>query len=475
MSINRRSFLKTGIAGAVGASLAGPGVKQVLGKTSQQSLVWTDKMPINPEVDNMRVICMHDEGMAGTYGKEDYAGMNAAVDEEKVWYNMDGMARYLTQKTDTDEAWHTIFRSSKDWADTKVMIKHNCVAANMISRSAVVRKITSVLIGFGVQPANIVHFDGQGGNWQAFAAEVSLTDETKIPGVFSDNYDALGGQSDVTVPNVNGGYAPADLVNGVTDIIVNIAVNKGHNSNFNVGKTTLCLKNHYGTFLSGDGFGGFNKRTMYGGGLTAMHLHNAQNALTNINKTFSIVGGDPVRQQLCIIDTLWAITGNVTGAVSHKPDRLIMGTFAGAVDYCCAKKVREELMNVKNHEQENLKKFLTEFGYTEEDPEWIEVTPEMVKMERVNPGRNAQIFNFSITPTSMKRVLVNFAVKDVKNLQKIQIFNLAGKLIKQIDLSGSSKASWDGRSSGGDPVSAGSYMVRLSAGRKIYSNRIMLA
>lgn len=474
MPINRRSFLKTGIAGAVGASLAGPGVQKVLGET-KQDLVWTDKMPINPEIDNMRVICFHDENMAGTFNRESFEAMDDAVDEERVRENMDTMARYLTQKTDSDEAWRTIFRSGKAWADTKVMIKLNCVADNMFARSAVVKKITDVLIGFGVQPANIVLFDGQGGNWQKFKAAVSLTDATKVRGVMTNSYDDLGGQADVTIPNVNGGYAPADLVNGVTDIIVNIAVNKGHASNFRVGRTTLCLKNHYGTFLSGGGFGGFGKKSMYGGGLTAMHLHNAKNAITNINKTPSIVGGDPVRQQLCIIDTLWAIKGNVIGNVDAKPDRLIMGTFAGAVDYCCAKKVREELMGVTDQEQDVLPKFLTEFGYSVEDPEWIELNPEMLKAERANPGRNAQVFIFSITPPSMKRVLINFAVENVGDLNDIQIFDLKGNLVKQINVSSRRTALWDGRSSSGRVVSVGNYVVRLSAGRKVYSNRIMLA
>lgn len=448
MSIDRRSFLKTTAAGAAGISLAGGVIK---GAAAADTSVWTDKMPINPDIDNMRVICMHDEKMAGEYGQETYKEMNAAVDVERVRSNLDGMARHLTQKTDTDAAWRTIFRSSKAWADTKVMIKVNNVANNNCARIAVLKKITDVLTGFGVVPANIVLFDGQGQYWDIYKDDVSLTDTKKIAGKVSKNYSDLGGKASVTVPNVTGGNAPADLVNGVTDIIVNIAVNKGHNSTFNVGKTTLCLKNHYGTFLDNSGM--------------AMHLHNASNALTNINKTASIVGGDPVRQQLCIIDSLWAIKGNVTGSISHKPDRLIMGTFAGAVDYCCVKKVREEVMKVTNHEQENIKKFLTEFGYKETDPEWIEITPDMVNIEKVNHVRGEYI-SFRMSNPSYRQSTVRFSLPTAAaSAVTVKIFSLAGGLIAQINHSERvPEVLWNGIASNGEVVRAGTYVVEIQAG-----------
>ncbi len=97
------------------------------------------------------------------------------------------------------------------------------------------------MIGFGVQ-AKTLSFDGQGGNCKDFQSVTSLTDDTKIRGTMSNNYDSLGGRASISIPDISGGYAPKDLVDGVTDIIVNIAVNKGHDSNFNIGKTTLCLK-----------------------------------------------------------------------------------------------------------------------------------------------------------------------------------------------------------------------------------------
>jgi hypothetical protein len=459
MSINRRSFLKSGIAGAAGISLAGPSINKVLGKTTQ-GLAWTDKMPINPNIDNMRVICMHDEDMAGTFSREDFQSMDAAVDEQKVRDNMDGMARYLTEKTDTDEAWRTIFRSGKEWADTKVMIKLNCVADNMFARSAVVKKITDVLIGFGVKPANIVHFDGQGAFLNKYASIVSLTDETKIRGVASSSYDDMGGRANVTIPGINGGYGPADLVNGVTDIIVNIAVNKGHDSNFNVGKTTLCLKNHFGTFLENNGW--------------AMHLHSTT-GLINCNKVAEIVGGDPVRQQLCIIDTLWAINRNVTGGVTDKPDRLIMGTFAGAVDYCCVKKIREEIMGVTNHEANVIPKFLTEFGYSEEDPEWIEITPDMVKVGKVNPVRGSSNLFFTAEHPSFRRTELKLSLVNGRGPVTAQVFDIKGACIRTIHQSGnSSRINWDGKTAGGRRVSGGTYLVKVRAGNATAAGRISL-
>lgn len=462
MSLNRRSFIKSTMEGVAGMTLAGGAIKSAIAKPAQQSgFAWTDKMPINPDIDNMRVICMHDPKMAGDPSSSSYEAQNKVVDDQRVRENMDKMAMHLTGKRDPDEAWRTIFRSSKPWEESKVIIKLNCVESKMLARFSVVKKIVDVLIDFGVQPKNIVMFDGQGGMWKTYENSVDLKDSTKIRAVLSNSYSAVGGQANIKIPEITDGYAPGDLVNGVTDIIVNIAVNKGHDSpTFNVGMTTLCLKNHFGTFLNSGGFGG-----MYGGALTAMHLHSTK-GLININKIPEIVGGNPVRQQLCIIDSLWAMKRGPSGSADSKPDRLIMGTFAGAVDYCCVKEIREKLMGVTNHQKQVIPQYLTAFGYKETDPEWVELTPDTVTIRKVNPKPSCDNIEFTLTGSSMRKSTLHFSVpRDNRENLKVRIVDLKGRMVREINGKPDAKSiHWDGRAANGNMVSPGSYAVSLSAG-----------
>lgn len=441
-------------------TLAGGGINSAIAKPAQSDFVWTDKMPINPDIDNMRVICMHDPKMAGDATSSSYDAQNKVVDDQRVRENMDKMAMHLTGKRNQEEAWRTIFRSSKAWEETKVIIKVNCVERKMLARFSVIKKIADVLIDFGVQPANIVMFDGQGGDWKTYESSVSLTDETKIRARLSNSYSDVGGQADVKIPEISNGYAPGDLVNGKTDIIVNIAVNKGHDSpTFNVGMTTLCLKNHFGTFLNNSSGG------WYGGALTAMHLHSTK-GLININKIPEIVGGNPVRQQLCIIDSLWAMKGGPSGSADSKPDRLIMGTFAGAVDYCCVKEIREKLMGVTNHQKQVIPQYLTAFGYKETDPEWVEMTPDTVTIRKVNTKPFCDNITFTLTDSSMRKSMLNFSVpRGNKENLRVRIVDMKGRMVREINCKpGTQTLHWNGRAASGNMVSPGSYAVSLFAG-----------
>lgn len=51
-----------------------------------------------------------------------------------------------------------------------------------------------------------------------------------------------------------------------------------------------------------------------------------------------------------------------------------MGTFAPAVDYLTVKKVREAILGC-TYDSATVKSFLTSFGYTTDDPEWVLVPP----------------------------------------------------------------------------------------------------
>jgi hypothetical protein len=84
------------------------------------------------------------------------------------------------------------------------------------------------------------------------------------------------------------------------NILVNCAVNKGHGSSY--GSFTLTMKNHTGTMKFGCP---------------------SQQELIDENKSERILGGSPVRQLLCIVDSLWAAVPGPGDPATHisQPDR----------------------------------------------------------------------------------------------------------------------------------------------------------
>ncbi len=57
-----------------------------------------------------------------------------------------------------------------------------------------------------------------------------------------------------------------------------------------------------------------------------------------MNKSNAILGGSPVRRQLCIVDSIWGMKKGSLGEPDTQLCSLIMGTFGPAVDYLTAKK-----------------------------------------------------------------------------------------------------------------------------------------
>jgi hypothetical protein len=129
------------------------------------------------------------------------------------------------------------------------------------------------------------------------------------------------------------------------------------------------MKNHLGTFI--------NKGSETGtGDASATGLHSLA-AIFEINKHPAVLGGNPVRQQLCIVDGLLANGNGAGGTWDTRVDRLVMGTFAPTVDYLTATKIMDDVMG-KPDANNNLPKFLTEFGYTTTDPVWVEIAGGVV-------------------------------------------------------------------------------------------------
>jgi hypothetical protein len=373
----RRDFLKTAAAGAAGAiALGGLRFDKVF---AQSTGGWVNGLQINPAIDNKRVICCHDTSMLTTTPATTFVAQNAAVDAAKVASNLDEMAMQLAQKTTAAGAWSTIFRTgaNKTWATTKVAIKTNAILGSSGNhpRVAIIKKICDVFVDqLGVPAANIVLYDANSDASKVYSTYASLTDATKIRAVVSAKAQSLGGMADVTITNVAiAGRAitgVADLVNGVIDILVDISVVKRHSgpgTSYSFGSCSLCMKNHLGTFI--------NKGSETGtGDASATGLHSLA-AIFEINKHPAILGGNPVRQQLCIVDGLLANGNGAGGSWDTRVDRIVMGTFAPIVDYLTATKIMDDVMG-KPDANNNLPKFLTEFGYAETDAlQWVEYLP----------------------------------------------------------------------------------------------------
>ena len=99
-----------------------------------------------------------------------------------------------------------------------------------------------------------------------------------------------------------------------------------------------------------------------------------QNYVFTISKSDAIIGGNPARQQLCVVDSLWANKPENTGKPDYMPCYLVMGTFGPAVDYITIKKIREGVMGA-THTPSLVSQYMTQFGYTTADPIWVPVPP----------------------------------------------------------------------------------------------------
>ena len=346
MEKQRRDFLKITAASAAGLALT---------RRSNMALAaWpgTGTMAVNPSIDNMRVVACYDPQMMKPLTQATYAAEQKLVDSCQVQANMDAMAMQLAQVGTADAAWKAIFRSSKAWAATKVAIKINGIEPRIMANVAVIEKFCNVFTGLGVLPANIFIYDGSSlgaAGIPTLATYFSATDTTKIPGVVGNN-SILGGTTNAPIPGGSSAACTANIANGTIDILVNIANNKGHNQAW-TGYATLCMKNHFGTFPP---------------------THDL-NFMFNINKSDALLGGTFVRQQLCFVDSLLAISGRMnTGSPDKQPNYLIMGVFGPAVDYLTVKKVREAILG-STHTDATIDSYITTFGYATTDPVWVMV------------------------------------------------------------------------------------------------------
>jgi hypothetical protein len=350
--ISRRQFMKKTIV--MGTAFAA--FPTVVSRESQAKNI--AKVVVHPYVDNLRVVGITDISMTKDHNPaSSWAIQDKLVISKAVWENIDKLACGLAETGNLAEAWRTIFIKPprRSWSDTVVAIKTNNIALQH-THSAVMAKICHTFTDIlGVRPSNIRIYDACHGS--------SISKNTP----FSDLPEGCrienrwGGSSVYTsVPEpwkkgTSESKCLKYLVDGSVGILVNIAMCKGHSQRF--GGFTMTMKNHFGTFSPSPG-----------------HERGGQDYLIAINRTPEILGemdkqtGKILfpRQQLCLVDALWASKGGPGGNPTHQPNFLAMGVLSPIVDYQVATKFRGERMGW----QPNMKtshRMLTDFGYNESD------------------------------------------------------------------------------------------------------------
>jgi hypothetical protein len=350
--ISRRQFIKKTMVMSTGIA-AFPTF--ITSKSRAESMA---KLVVHPNVDNLRVVGITDTAMTKVSKPvSPWEVQNKIVVNDVVWENIDKLACGLAEVGNPSEAWRSIIikPQRKPWSDTVVAIKTNNIAQQH-TRSAVMSKICHTLTHtLGVSPFNIHIYDAcHGRNMHKNTAFEGLPEGCRVE-------DKWGGSSTLTSvpkPWKNGkgqSKCLSHLVNGSVDILINIAMCKGHSPKF--GKFTMTMKNHFGTFDPGPG-----------------HAKGAQDYLIAINRTPEILGAMDrqsekilfPRQQLCLVDALWASKGGPRGNPTHQPNFLAMGVLSPIVDYQVATKFRSEKMGWQPNMQ-MAHRMLTDFGYSKGD------------------------------------------------------------------------------------------------------------
>ena len=495
-STSRREFLTLSAGGAAALAIAGPGVKSVLGATNA---AWTPGTPINPAIDPRKVVyCQHNattnKMMLNPSAVSTFAVQNAALDSALIKSNMDAMAKTLTGKAKAAEAWATIFMNptAKTWSQVKVFMKVNGTIETIMPHIPVVSKVCEELINLGVPGSNITIADpGRGASgsskYTPYAGGNGLPAGVIVSTEMYPEFTGGTGRTGGKTPNIPIGtgtqqvWCTKDIVVAdasgvltyVADIIVNFAVNKGHPGKPQIADLTLSMKNHVGTFAvlgtNGDdcpGDAAFNGGQPGGDFLIAL------------NQSEAIMGsgpGYPVRQQLVIMDSLWASKGGPHINPDVAPGIIAMGTCGGVMDWLTHFNVRIPMgaPALITSALGVLTDFVTSFGFQTSELRWIPAGT-------VGIGNNAargNSFNTSevvVIAGNNERVIFTVEGRDLAGA-RVNVYEVSGKLVRELgEVSGRSTLVWDGKNLSGGNVPAGRYVVKLWSGNRTYAKSMSL-
>jgi hypothetical protein len=350
--ITRRRFIKD-------AAIAGTAVATVpILLIRKAPAAWEPGTIVHPNVDNLKVVGTIDPGMTrDTETDIPWARQEELVVREKVWEAMDRLACGLTGRNAPERAWNTLFVKppGKSWSDTVVAVKTNHIAQQH-TRSAVLSRICHAMTDLvGVKPGNIHIYDAcHGASMQATTPFSGLPEGVRI----ENQWGGFSGSAVVHRPWPKAGDTAdclKQLTDGTVDVLVNVSMCKGHSSRF--GGFTMTMKNHFGTFHPGPG-----------------HRSGSFEYLLAINQTPQVLGpmgaktGKVLfpRQQLCIVDGLWASDHGPGGEPGHQPNFLAMGVLSPVVDHVVATRFRARKMGWDVN-MEAVDRMLTEFGYSKQD------------------------------------------------------------------------------------------------------------
>jgi hypothetical protein len=123
------------------------------------------------------------------------------------------------------------------------------------------------------------------------------------------------------------------------------------------------------------------------------------------------------------------------------------------------------------HDDTAVSSILPSFGYANTDAQWTEFTPSVVG---VRPGAgergNTGSFNVVLSNSRFKASSVNFAPQsNLSSPLEIGIFDMSGSHVRTLNVPASGKnggtVTWDGKSKSNRTVSAGTYVIKATAGR----------
>jgi len=485
ISESRRNFLKTSAVGAAGLMVAGPLLKKASAANINTNLVNLSATQINQSVDNLRVAFITDATMVrsnnypGWDSFNDSANATTGANYTAVKSNMDKLACSLANTSNVNTAWAALLKipASKTWATAKAAIKVNAFAGDHPS-VPIVARVVEVLVGFGMPAGNICLFDGIAsasgvyngyvGAGKPMPAGITfaggLTDTVTFPANL-----ASGGKTMGACPAING-----------ADLIVNISCNKGHDRTNSFSGVTMCLKNNFATVNWGH----------QPDGPIGLQVMVASNSCDYIVGT--IPAAYPAKQQLCICDSLWlGNPGDWSGGISNgnNANTIVMGTFAGAVDYVATMKVRVG-KGMGGWNQGIVDGFVTGFGYAATAKTTVmtavtgpgqglvdasKTTVETLSQENPNLSRHGYV-QVSVSGDGIRTVNTNLYFAKGETVQTAGVFNIQGKMVRSLPVRpGSMHVLWDGRSDNGRIVRAGSYIVKVRSELATASTEILVS
>jgi hypothetical protein len=219
--------------------------------------MWARKTVVHPHVDNLRVVGITDKRMTrANEPVSSWARQEKLVVPEVIGENIDKLACALTEMRNPEEAWRAIFVKPprKPWSEAVVAVKTNNIALQH-TRSAVLAKVCRSLTEIvGVKPVNIHIYDGtHGGHMSQNTPFAGLPEGCRV----EDDWGGIATETAVPEPwkkRKGRSKCLKHLVDGTVDILINIALCKGHSDKF--GGFTMTMKNHFGTFDPGPGHRG---------------------------------------------------------------------------------------------------------------------------------------------------------------------------------------------------------------------------